>query len=181
MKRLLLEALIVGVNISFHILHTRSKTVFNQCVAIWFKEVSLEDFSKRSEKTAFEWLGMKFIEIGDDFLKGALVVDHRTVQPMRILNGGLSVMLAESLCSAAANFCVDQSRYVALGLEINANHLRVAPEGKTVIGTARPLHLGRSTQVWETRIEADGNLICISRMTLAVVTLEKLQKSKSHK
>lgn len=169
------------MNICCHIVHTLSKSVFNQCVAIWFKEVSLEDFAKRSEKTAFEWLGMKFTEIGNDYLKGSLIVDHRTIQPMRILNGGLSVMLAESLCSAAANFCVDQSQYVALGLEINANHLRVAPEGKTVEGTARPLHIGRSTQVWETRVEVDGNLICISRMTLAVVTLEKLQKSKSHK
>jgi 1,4-dihydroxy-2-naphthoyl-CoA hydrolase len=180
MKRLLLGKWL-GVNISFHNIHTLSKTVFNQCVAIWFKKGSLEDFTKRSEKTAFEWLGMKFTEIGEDYLKGTLTVDHRTIQPMRILNGGLSVMLAESLCSAAANFCVDQSQYAALGLEINANHLRVAPEGKTVVGTARPIHIGRSTQVWETRLEVDGELICISRMTLAVVTLEKLQKSKSHK
>ncbi len=150
-------------------------------MAIWFKKVSLDDFTKRAEKTAFEWLGMEFTEIGDDYLRGTLRVDHRTIQPMRILNGGLSVMLAESLCSSAANFCVDQSRYVALGLEINANHLRVAPEGKTVVGTARPIHIGRSTQVWETRIEVDHKLICLSRMTLAVVTLEKLQKSKSQK
>lgn len=155
--------------------------MFNQYVAIWFKDVSLEDLAKRAEKTAFEWLGMKFTEIGDDYLKGSLTVDHRTVQPMRILNGGLSVMLAESLCSAAANMCVDQSRFAALGLEINANHLRVAPEGKTVIGTAKALHIGRATQVWETRLEVEGKLCCISRMTIAIVTLEKLQKSKSLK
>jgi uncharacterized protein (TIGR00369 family) len=147
--------------------------VFNQCVAIWFKDVSLEDFTKRAEKTAFEWLGMKFIEIGDDYIKGSLSVDHRTIQPMHILNGGISVMLAESLCSAAANFCVDQSLYAVLGLEINANHLRVAAEGKTVIGTARPIHIGRSTQVWETRLEFDGKLSCVSRMTLAVVSLKR--------
>jgi 1,4-dihydroxy-2-naphthoyl-CoA hydrolase len=148
-------------------------------VAIWFKKVSLEEFSKRAEKTAFEWLGMKFTEIGDDYIKGTLTVDHRTIQPMHILNGGLSVMLAESLCSAAGNFCIDQSRFAVVGLEINANHLRVASEGKTVVGTSRPIHLGRSTQVWETRLEVDGQLSCISRMTLAVITLEKLQKSKS--
>jgi 1,4-dihydroxy-2-naphthoyl-CoA hydrolase len=96
-------------------------------------------------------------------------VDQRTRQPFGLLHGGASVALAETLGSAAGNHCLDGERSVAVGLEISANHLRPMTQG-WVIGTARPIHIGRSTQVWDIRIESEaGQMICISRLTLAVV------------
>jgi len=102
-------------------------------------------------------------------LRGTLPVDARTKQPFGLLHGGASVLLAETLGSLAANLCLDPAESLAVGLDINANHLRAVTSG-TVTGTARPLHLGRTTQVWEIRIEDErGKLVCISRLTLAVV------------
>jgi 1,4-dihydroxy-2-naphthoyl-CoA hydrolase len=112
-------------------------------------------------------LGIELVEQGDDFLRGRMPVDARTHQPYGLLHGGASVALAETLGSFAGGLCVEDARVV--GIEINANHLRAVTEG-WVIGTARPLHLGRSTQVWEIRIEdEDGRLVCVSRLTLVVV------------
>jgi len=120
--------------------------------------------------TAGESLGITITELGPDFLRGTLPVDARTVQPFGLLHGGASVLLAETLASLAGYLCLDPAtKQQAAGIEINANHLRAVTEG-LVTGTARPLHLGRTTQVWEIRIEdAQGRLACISRMTAAVV------------
>ncbi|HET6604872.1 MAG TPA: hotdog fold thioesterase [Xanthomonadaceae bacterium] len=121
--------------------------------------------------TLSQALGIEFTELGADFLRGRMPVDARTRQPFGLLHGGASVALAETLGSMAGNLCLEAGRR-AVGLEINANHLRAVTEGY-VTGTARPLHLGRSTQVWEIRIEdAAGRPACISRLTLAVVSHE---------
>ena len=121
-----------------------------------------------SAGTAIERLGIRFIEVGDDTLRATMPVDARTVQPYGLLHGGASVLLAETLGSSAGNLCVPDGQRV-VGIEINANHLAAVTRGE-VTGTARPLHVGRRTQVWEIRIEdADGRLACVSRLTLAVV------------
>jgi 1,4-dihydroxy-2-naphthoyl-CoA hydrolase len=122
-----------------------------------------------SQNTMISHLGIEFTEIGDDYVRATMPVDDRTVQPMRMLHGGASVTLAETLGSYAATLCLDPSRQVAVGLEINANHIRSA-RGGTVTGTARPIHLGKRTHVWEIRIEDDkARLTCISRITLAIL------------
>ncbi|WP_183948264.1 hotdog fold thioesterase [Rehaibacterium terrae] len=119
--------------------------------------------------TLLEALGIEIVELGRDFIRGTLPVDQRTRQPFGLLHGGASVALAETLGSIAAGLCIDPAREMAVGLEINANHVRAVTDG-TVTGTARPLHLGRSTQVWDIRIEdAAGRLVCVSRLTIAVV------------
>lgn len=120
--------------------------------------------------TAGESLGIRITEQGPDFLRGTMPVDGRTRQPFGLLHGGASVALAETLASFAGYLCLDpDANQQAVGLEINANHLRAVTEG-VVTGTARPIHVGRSTQVWEVRIEDEqGRLTCISRMTAAIV------------
>jgi uncharacterized protein (TIGR00369 family) len=116
-----------------------------------------------------ETLGIVVTEAGDDWLRGTMPVDARTRQPYGLLHGGASVALAETLGSMAGGLCVDITREAVVGLEINANHLRAVREG-TVTGTARALHVGRSTHVWEIRIENEaGKPVCISRITLAVI------------
>ena len=110
-----------------------------------------------------------FTELGPDYLRGTMPVDARTHQPYGLLHGGASVLLAETLGSSAGNLCVGEDEALCVGIEINANHLAGVREGM-VTGTARALHVGRSTQVWEIRIEDErGRLVCISRLTLAVV------------
>lgn len=156
-------------------IHTRLKKVFNQCVAIWFNDVSIEDFAIRAEKTCAEWLGIEVIEIGADYIKATMPVDHRTRQPMGIANGGANVVLAESICSAAANYCVDPEQARCVGLEINANHIRPAFEGSKVVATCKPLHIGQKTQVWEARLEVNSKLSCICRMTLAVIDKHSIE------
>jgi len=121
--------------------------------------------------TMAEQLGIVITEAGEDWVRGTMPVDARTRQPFGLLHGGASVALAESLGSLAGGFCVDPAREAVVGLEINANHVRGVREG-IVTGTARALHVGRSTQVWEIRIENEvGKLVCISRLTLAVVPI----------
>lgn len=116
-----------------------------------------------------EHLGITLTDAGTDWLRGTMPVDARTRQPFGILHGGASVALAETLGSIAGSLCVDPASQRVVGLEINANHLRAVREG-AVTGTARAVHVGRSTQVWEIRIEnEDGKAVCISRLTLAVV------------
>ena len=117
-----------------------------------------------------EHIGINITEVGDDFLAGTMPVDHRTVQPMGILHGGASVALAETLGSMAASLVIDPSRQYCVGLDINANHIRSARSGY-VKGVARPLHLGGSTQVWSIEIKDEKEkLVCISRLTMAVLT-----------
>jgi len=129
---------------------------------------SLAELNARTPGTAVSNLGIVFTELGEDFLRGTMPVDARTKQPYGLLHGGSSVLLAETLGSMAANLCVDPAEGQAVGLEINANHLRAMTAG-TVTGTARPIHVGRSTQVWEIRIEDEqGRAVCVSRLTLAM-------------
>lgn len=130
---------------------------------------TVDDLNRLSRNTAMEPLGIVFTEIGPDYVRGTMPVDARTHQPYGLLHGGASVLLAETLGSSAGNLCVDTGKQVCVGLEINANHVRAVRSG-TVTGTARALHVGRSTQLWEIRIEDEqGRLVCISRLTLAVV------------
>jgi 1,4-dihydroxy-2-naphthoyl-CoA hydrolase len=137
--------------------------------SIWKRPVDLERINAWSRNTMMETLGIHFTEVGDDWIRGTMPVDHRTHQPFGLLHGGASVVLAETLGSSGALLTLDADKEVAVGLDINANHLRGVREG-TVTGTARALHLGRSTQVWEIRIENEaGALVCISRLTMAVV------------
>ncbi len=137
--------------------------------SIWTVTPNLESIHKQNENTAVRSLGIEFTEVGDDFLRARMPVDSRTVQPFGILHGGSSVLLAETLGSVAANHCMKKNNTVGVGLEINANHIRSVSSG-WVYGTARPLHIGGSTQVWEIRIETeDGKLSCISRITMAII------------
>lgn len=116
-----------------------------------------------------EFLGIEFTEIGPDYLRARMPVDERTVQPLRMLNGGASLAMSECVGSMAANLVFDRTRYVALGLDLNGNHIRPVLEGEWVVATAKPLHIGNTTQVWEIRIETnDGRLVHISRLTMAV-------------
>jgi 1,4-dihydroxy-2-naphthoyl-CoA hydrolase len=131
--------------------------------------ITLDDLNALSRDTAMVPLGIAFTAIGPDWLRGTMPVDARTRQPYGLLHGGASVLLAETLGSTAGGLCVGEDQGV-VGIEINANHLAGVREG-TVTGTARPLHVGRSTQVWEIRIEDEHRrLACISRLTLAVVS-----------
>jgi 1,4-dihydroxy-2-naphthoyl-CoA hydrolase len=137
-------------------------------MAIWKQHADLDTVNAWSARTLMQALGIHITEIGEDYLTGTMPVDDRTRQPYGILHGGASVALAETLGSTAAMLCCEEGR-ATVGLDINANHLRAAREG-IVTGTARPIHLGRSTQVWEIRIVNEaGNLVCISRLTMALV------------
>lgn len=133
----------------------------------WPEGTTLDALNARSAGTLMEALGIEFTELGDGFLRATMPVEARTHQPYGLLHGGASVALAETLGSSAGALMAGGNAVV--GLEINANHLRAVRSG-IVTGTARPLHLGRSTQVWEIRIEdAAGKPVCISRITLAVL------------
>ena len=137
---------------------------------IWRVGVSLQVLRERRTGTLVEHLGIELIELGPDYLVGTMPVDHRTCQPMRMLHGGASVALAETLGSLAANAANHLPERAFVGLEINANHVRAVREGMHVTGTARPLHVGRSTQVWSIEIlDPQGLLVCTSRLTLALV------------
>lgn len=136
--------------------------------AIWHRRPTLAELNS-VKNTMVDHLGIEVIELGDDFIKARMPVDHRTHQPMGLLHGGASVALAETLGSTGAMFCVDLAKFNVVGLEINANHIRGVRDG-WVIGTARPLHCGRTTQLWEIRItDAADKLVCISRLTMAVL------------
>ena len=133
--------------------------------------VDLQLVNELSRNTLIDHLGIVFTAAGDDWLQATMPVDARTKQPYGLLHGGASVVLAETLGSSAGNLCVDPTQQVCVGLEINANHLRAARSG-VVTGTARALHVGRTTQVWEIRIEDEaGKPVCVSRLTLAVVAV----------
>lgn len=137
--------------------------------SIWKTPFTVEMANRYGENTANQRLGIEITEAGPDYLTGRMPVDHRTKQPGGILHGGASVLLAETLASWAGNFVIDPTLQSVVGQEINANHLRPA-SGGWVTGTARPVHIGRRSQVWETRItDEEGKLVCISRMTLAVI------------
>ena len=133
----------------------------------WPEGVSVETLNEHSVGTLMQVLGIEFTELGDGYLRATMPVDARTHQPYGLLHGGASVALAETLGSSAGVLMAGGNAVV--GLEINANHLRAVRDG-LVTGTARPIHLGRSTQVWEIRIEdASARPVCVSRITLAVL------------
>ena len=141
-------------------------------MAIWQQDPDLARINGWAANTMLETLGIRYTGIGEDWLRGTMPVDHRTHQPYGLLHGGASVALAETLGSTAAMLTLDPAKFGVVGLEINANHVRGVREG-IVTGTAKALHIGRSTQVWEIRIEDERQrLVCVSRITMAVVPVD---------
>lgn len=138
-------------------------------MSLFPKHLSLEILNKMSANTMVEHLGIVFTAIGDDYIQATMPVDHRTHQPYGLLHGGASVALAETLGSVAAHCCIDSTIQYCVGLDINANHVKGIKQG-TVTGTTKPIHIGKRTHVWEIRITNEQNeLICISRITMAVI------------
>ena len=139
-------------------------------MSIWFKkDLSLSDLHPLGQNTMSEFLGIEWIELGDDYIKAKMPVDPRTKQPYGLLHGGASCVLAETLGSVASAMVIDHEKLLCVGLEINANHIRGAREG-LVTGIATPLHLGSSTHVWDIKIYDDQEkLICVSRLTVAII------------
>lgn len=139
-------------------------------MSIWFnKTLTIEDIQPLSNNTMGAHLGMLFTELGTDYLKATMPVDHRTQQPYGLLHGGASVALAETLGSVGAALVTDHTKFICVGQEINANHLRSVRSG-FVTGMAKPVHIGASSQVWEIRIyDEREKLVCISRLTIAVL------------
>ena len=137
-------------------------------MGIWHKEVPVEELNKMRENTILSTLGIEITELGDNFIKGKMPVDERTVQPAGILHGGASVTLAETLGSLASTLIIDTTTHFCVGLEINANHIRPGVKG-SVFGQATPIHIGRTTHIWHIIITNDENkLVCVSRLTIAV-------------
>src|SRR5215475_210753 len=142
-------------------------------MSIWRIQTSVEQLQSYSRHTLVDTIGIKVTEIGPDFLRATMPVSPATHQPMGVLHGGASVALAETVGSLAANLCVDQELHVCMGQEINANHLRPVSSG-IVTATARPYHIGKRTQVWGIEIrDEQQKLVCISRITMAVVERPK--------
>jgi len=138
-------------------------------LSIWFAGFDVAAANRRGEACANGHLGIELLEAGEDYLKARMPVDRRTRQPAGVLHGGVSLVLAETLASWGAAHVVDPARFHCVGQEINANHVRAVAEG-WVVGVARPLHLGRSTHVWDIRISDEaGRLVCVSRVTMAVL------------
>jgi uncharacterized protein (TIGR00369 family) len=137
-------------------------------MSIWKKPISVQSLNDTSANTATSHLGIELTEVGDDFVRGRVPVDERTRQPFGLLHGGVSVVLAETLGSLGAYYASPEGPR-AVGLDINANHLRAATSG-WVTGTARAVHIGRTTQVWQIDMVNDaGELTCVSRITMAVL------------
>ena len=139
-------------------------------IMIWKQPLTVEGLNSHSEHTLLPHLGIEVVEVGPDFLTARMPVDERTKQPFGFLHGGASVALAESIGSMAAIGVIeDLNQWIPFGLEINANHIRSVQSG-WVYGTGKPLHLGRRTQVWQIEIKDEqGRLVCVSRLTVAVV------------
>lgn len=139
-------------------------------MAIWFDPtLTLEKMKTLGEGTMGEYIGIEWVELGDNFLKAKMPVDHRTRQPYGLLHGGASCVLAETLGSVASALVVDHTKFYCVGLEINANHIRSAREGY-VTGVCTPLHTGNSTHVWDIKIyDENEKLVCVSRLTVAVL------------
>ena len=139
-------------------------------MSIWFKPYTPEDLNRRSLNTMADFLGIQFTDVGEDSLTAIMTVSDRIKQPLGIVHGGANVVLAETIASTAANAVVDIEKFYCVGLEINANHIRSVREG-VVKAVTRPVHLGRTTQVWLIEMHnEDGKLTCVSRMTASVLT-----------
>ena len=142
-------------------------------MSIWRTPTSVEQLQAHSRNTLAETIGIRVTEVGPDFVRATMPVSPRTHQPMGVLHGGASVALAETVGSLAATLCVDQALYACLGQEINANHLRPVSSG-TVTATARPYHIGKRSHVWSIEIrDEEEKLVCVSRLTIAVVERPK--------
>ncbi len=139
-------------------------------MSIWFdKSITLPVSNPLGPDTMGQYLGMEWVSMGDDFIKMRMPVDDRTKQPYGLLHGGASCALAETIGSIASHFVIDNEKFICVGLEINANHVRSAREG-FVTATCTPLHIGASTHVWDIKIHDDARkLICISRLTVAIL------------
>ena len=136
---------------------------------IWKQAISVELLNASCLNTAASHLGIEFLEVGDDFIRARVPVDSRTIQPYGLLHGGVAVVLAETLGSCGAAFSAPEG-HRTVGLDINANHLKGTTSG-WVTGITRPVHIGRSTQVWQIELSNDaGELTCVSRITMAVLT-----------
>lgn len=138
---------------------------------IWFKEdFSIDKLQHTSAGTMSDFIGVRFTEIGPNFIKATMPVNERTKQPFGLLHGGASVVLAETLGSVASALVLNMERSICVGLEINANHIRSVQSG-LVTGTVTPIHLGSTTHVWDIRIQDENDkLVCVSRLTVAVLT-----------
>jgi len=149
-------------------------------MSIWFnKELSIGDFVHPEKGNMAEHLGIEWTVIGEDFLKAKMPVDHRTKQPYGLLHGGASCVLAETIGSVASAMVIDHDRFQCVGLEINANHVHSATQG-FVTGVAMPLHLGKSTHVWDVKIYNEaGKMVCISRLTVAIIEKRDFTKLRS--
>lgn len=136
---------------------------------IWITPFTLEELNQRTENSLSAHLGIEFIEAGEDFLTASMPIDQRTQQPMGIMHGGASSALAETVASAAANYCIDQSLCVCVGLDLNINHIRPVRSG-LVRAVTTPFHLGKTTQVWEIKIwDERTRLVSVARLTVAVI------------
>ncbi|MBU0465371.1 MAG: hotdog fold thioesterase [Proteobacteria bacterium] len=142
---------------------------------IWKKEFTIKDLNLFTKESIVGHVGIEFLEKGDDFISATMPVDKRTMQPLGILHGGASVVLAETLGSTASYLALDDSHY-SVGLEIKANHIKSVTKGR-VTGVVKPVHLGKTTQVWDISIENEKNeLICVSRLTMLVLKTVTDQK-----
>lgn len=140
-------------------------------MSLWHTTPDLQQLNANSKNTILEWLDIRFESFTEDSLTASMVIDHRTHQPYGLLHGGASVVLAESVGSSASYLCIDTRQYFCVGLEVNANHLRGLRSGR-VTAVARPVHIGRTTHVWDIRLTSeDGKTSCISRLTVAIVPL----------
>ena len=138
-------------------------------MSIWTREIDLESLNRSGAKTLTSYIGIKLTKVGNDYLEGTMPVDDRTVQPYRLLHGGASCVLAESLGSIAANHCIDTDQYMAVGQHIEATHLKSAIKGE-VTGRARPIRIGKTSQVWRIEIFNDeGEMTCDSKIIMAIV------------
>ena len=147
-------------------------------MSLWRTQPNIEQLNAIQKNTIGELLDIRFESFDDESLTASMVVDHRTHQPYGLLHGGASVVLAESVGSMAAYLCIDASKFYCVGLEVNANHLRGLRSGR-VTATARPVHIGRSTHVWDIRLSAEeGKTSCISRLTIAVIALGEAAPSR---
>ena len=146
---------------------------------IWFKDYTIDFLEGLRNANMAEHIGFEFVEVGQDYIKGRIPVDHRTTQPFGILHGGASCVLSETLGSVAAWMTIDPNTHRAVGLEINCNHIRAVTEGY-VVGTCMPLHIGRRTQVWQIDMaeEVTGKRTAISRITIAVIEHGTLSAQK---
>jgi len=139
-------------------------------MSIWFKkDITIPEFEHWGRNTLNELLEIKLTELGENFIKASMPVDHRTHQPYGLLHGGASAVLAETLGSVASALVIDREKFICVGIEINANHIRSVRNG-FVIGTCTPIHIGSTTHVWDIRIHDENNkLICVSRLTVAIL------------